>query len=63
MVADQVGCLKKALGTRHSHLWGVGQVLKSATLELFPNVNRMYRMSVGEDNKKLMRSCENIMRL
>ncbi|MFS7921494.1 hypothetical protein Hanom_Chr03g00237411 [Helianthus anomalus] len=40
MAVDQVGCLKKALGTRHSHLRGVGRVLKSVTPELFPNVNR-----------------------
>ncbi|KAM0065473.1 putative transposase, Ptta/En/Spm, plant [Helianthus debilis subsp. tardiflorus] len=40
MAVDQVGCLKNALGTRHSHLRGVGRVLKSVTTELFPNVNR-----------------------
>ncbi|KAM0066831.1 putative transposase, Ptta/En/Spm, plant [Helianthus debilis subsp. tardiflorus] len=40
MAVDQVGCLKNALGTRHSHLRGVGRVLKSVTPELFANVNR-----------------------
>ncbi|XP_022004029.2 uncharacterized protein LOC110901511 [Helianthus annuus] len=38
MAVDQVGCLKKALGTRHSHLRGIERVLKSVTPELFPNL-------------------------
>ncbi|KAI7751240.1 hypothetical protein M8C21_021309 [Ambrosia artemisiifolia] len=40
MVVNQIECLKKALGSRRSHIRGVGRVLKSVTPNIFPNENR-----------------------
>ncbi|KAI7731273.1 hypothetical protein M8C21_002549, partial [Ambrosia artemisiifolia] len=40
MAVDQIDCLKKTLGSRRSHIRGVGRVLKSVTPNLFPIENR-----------------------